>query len=113
MSAPSFRDVYLYIYWQTGGPPLPLLLLYLLLLSWKPWPGTLSTREINSEALGDGKYLLSSRGAVWRAYSVRAQPFHAAVSNYTHNSIFTKGPETRERGVLLLDCGDLALCGPL
>lgn len=55
-SASSFR--YILANWETTSHPL--LLLHLLLLSWKPCSGTLSTRKINSEVPRDGKYLLSS-----------------------------------------------------
>lgn len=104
-SAPSFRDMYLYIYWQTGGPPPPPLLLHLLLLSWKPWPGLLVPEKLIQKLL--------EMVNIYSAPLLGAQAFHAAVNNYTHDSISTKSPETRGRGVLLPNCGDLALCGPL
>lgn len=44
---------------------------------------SLSTRKINSEAPGDGKYLLSSRGAVWRAYSEHGHSTQLSATTHT------------------------------
>lgn len=48
------------IYWQRERPSPLSPPFHLLLLSWKPWSGSLSIRKISSGAPRDCKYLLSS-----------------------------------------------------